>query len=88
VYLLILFFAALLITISVSMFGYNADVNRQWLPNPDSNFLSWSFGFCILSGFFSIFAGLCLGADWMVAKEEEARRNRPAAYAPKANPTF
>jgi len=80
--------AALFITISVSMFGYNADVNRQWLPNPDSNFLSWSFGFCILSGFFSIFAGMCLAADWMVAKEEEARLKRPAAYPASAKPVL
>ena len=42
--------AAMLISISVTIFGIKADIDRQWLPNPDSNFLSWSFGCAVLSG--------------------------------------
>ncbi|XP_076456745.1 uncharacterized protein LOC143291047 [Babylonia areolata] len=82
------FTAALLITISVCIFGYEADVDRQWLPNPDSNFMSWSFGFCILSGFFCIFAGMCLLADFLRIGEEAKREARQPAYTVKPNPRY
>ena len=81
-------FPAAFITISVIMFGVKADVDRQWLPNPDSNFLSWSFGFCILSGFFSIFAGMCLLSDYLRIGIETKRSMRDPAYAPKPNPRY
>lgn len=70
------------------MFGIKADVDRQWLPNPDSNFLSWSFGFCVLSGFFSIFAGMCLLADYLRIGVETKREVREPAYSVKPNPRY
>ncbi|KAK7461543.1 hypothetical protein BaRGS_00038689 [Batillaria attramentaria] len=83
-----IFVAAAFITISSIMFGTKADIDRQWLPNPDSNFLSWSFGFCVLSGFFSIFAGMCLLADYLRIGFEEKKANRGPAYGVKPNPRF
>ncbi|RUS87750.1 hypothetical protein EGW08_004496 [Elysia chlorotica] len=78
----------LLIGISVTIFGIKADVDRQWIPNPDSNFLSWSFGCACLSGFFSVFSALCLTVDHMRITEEEERAKRGPAYAVKPNPRF
>ena len=80
--------SVLLIGISVTVFGIKADVDRQWIPNPDSNFLSWSFGCACLSGFFSIFSALCLTVDHMRITEEEERAARGPAYAVKPNPRF
>ena len=31
----------------------------QWMPRPDMNFLSWGYGFFIISGIASIGAGVC-----------------------------
>lgn len=80
--------AAALISISVTIFGIKADIDRQWLPNPDSNFLSWSFGCAVLSGFFSIFSAMTMSVDYMRIKEEEEKATRGPAYAVKANPRF
>ncbi|XP_076437556.1 uncharacterized protein LOC143276793 [Babylonia areolata] len=82
------FVAATFITISVTMFGIKADVDRQWLPSPDSNFLSWSFGFCVLSGFFSIFAGMCLLADSLRLRSDSQRDRRSSAGYVKPKVTY
>ncbi|CAG5120397.1 unnamed protein product [Candidula unifasciata] len=84
----IMWAAFALIGTSVTIFGIKADIDRQWLPNPDSNFLSWSFGFACLSGFFAIFSAMCLTTDYMRIKEEETKANRGPAYAVKPNPRF
>ncbi|KAI8776886.1 hypothetical protein BgiMline_035150 [Biomphalaria glabrata] len=80
--------AFFLIATSVTIFGIKADIDRQWLPNPDSNFLSWSFGFAALSGFFSIFAAMCLSTDYVRIREEEEKATQGPAYAVKATPRF
>ncbi|XP_067665560.1 uncharacterized protein [Haliotis asinina] len=70
------FTAGAFIGISVIMFGIKADTDRQWLPHPDSNYLSWSFGFAVLSAFFALFAGMCLLVEWMRLNQEENNRAR------------
>jgi len=80
--------SAALISTSVTIFGIKADIDRQWLPNPDSNFLSWSFGCAVLSGFFSIFSAMCMSVDHVRIQEEEQKKNRGPAYAVQANPKF
>lgn len=85
---IMMWIAATLISISVTIFGIKADVDRQWLPNPDSNFLSWSFGCAVLSGFFSIFSAMCMSVDYLRIREEEERLKRGAAYPVRANPKF
>ncbi|XP_005107971.1 uncharacterized protein LOC101853410 [Aplysia californica] len=86
--MVMMWLASAFISISVTIFGIKADIDRQWLPNPDSNFLSWSFGCAVLSGFFSIFSAMCLSVDHLRIKEEEERANRGPAYAVKPNPRF
>jgi len=40
---------------------FGAYINdRYWLPRPDQNFLSWGFGFLVISMIFALFAGVCL----------------------------
>ncbi|GAB1606769.1 uncharacterized protein LOC115211099 isoform X2 [Argonauta hians] len=56
---IVMFLCGLLITISLIVFGVKSE-DRQWMPRPDQNFLSWSFGICVISGFFSLFAAMCL----------------------------
>jgi len=41
------------------LFGYQVN-DRYWLPRPDLNFLSWGFGFLVISGMASLVSGICL----------------------------
>lgn len=42
-----------LILISLIVFGHYKE-DRRWMPRPDMNLLSWSYGLCVMSGFFSL----------------------------------
>merc|ERR1719422_38894 len=52
-------FCVVLIFISLVVFGvYKED--RRWMPRPDMNLLSWSYGLCAVSGWFSLFAAVVM----------------------------
>ncbi|CAL1537267.1 unnamed protein product [Lymnaea stagnalis] len=42
-----------------------------WMPRPWMNYLSWSYGLVVLSGFFSAVSGMCLFVLAMVFKDKE-----------------
>ena len=61
-------------------------VDRQWMENPDKNFLSWSFGMVVFSGFLILFAGMCIivsGLQVRLENQYERRRKPYADYAPQ-----
>ncbi|CAH8861285.1 unnamed protein product [Trichobilharzia szidati] len=65
-------FIALLLTISILLFGISSQ-SRVWMPRPDQYFLSWSFGFIILAAICSyISAGFlyCVSYTDRAAQEE------------------
>lgn len=41
------------------IFGVQSN-DRYWLPRPDQNYLSWGFGFLIISAIMALAAGICL----------------------------
>ncbi|XP_061169288.1 uncharacterized protein LOC133178584 [Saccostrea echinata] len=45
--------------ICILIFGTMSVVNRQWIQNPDKNYLSYSFGLMVMSGFLLVFGGFC-----------------------------
>ena len=49
-----------------------AEMARQpdYFPRPWMNFLSWSYGFNVLSGFFSAFGGIVLFIMAMILKDK------------------
>ena len=61
---------------SVTLFGIKSDVDRQWFPRPDQNFLSWAFAFVVISGFFLVFAAMCLTFDAIRIQGMDARIRR------------
>lgn len=73
---IMMFLSALLTAISITIFGIKSDVDRQWFPRPDQNYLSWSFGLMVVSGFFAVFAAMCLLFDSLRIKWEEDKQNR------------
>lgn len=54
------FFIAILIFISVVIFGVNYQT-ETWMPYPTLNWPSWSYGFAILSGFSSLLSAVSFG---------------------------
>lgn len=60
----------------VTLFGIKSDVDRQWFPRPDQNYLSWSFGLVVVSGFFAIFAAMCLLFDSLRIKWDMEKKKR------------
>lgn len=48
--------------------------DREWMPNPQFNFLSWGFGFYIISGLAAIGAGVTFCLDAKRSYEELVRR--------------
>ena len=53
-----IFFILALSTITGSIVYGLMCQDREWMPNPQFNFLSWGFGFYIISGIASIAAGV------------------------------
>ncbi|XP_005107970.1 uncharacterized protein LOC101853194 [Aplysia californica] len=45
--------------------------DSSWMPRPWMNYLSWSYGLCVLSGFFSAFAGMCVFVLGLIYKDKE-----------------
>lgn len=58
------FISALFLAISTIIFGVKVDQDREWLPQPDANYLSWAFGFAILACLLHIFGGSCMATDF------------------------
>ncbi|XP_071109160.1 uncharacterized protein [Haliotis cracherodii] len=42
-----------------------------WMPRPWMNYLSWSYGLCVLSGFFSAFAGMFTFIMGLIFRDKE-----------------
>uniref|UniRef100_A0A0B7B2F0 Uncharacterized protein n=1 Tax=Arion vulgaris TaxID=1028688 RepID=A0A0B7B2F0_9EUPU len=59
------------ILISLIVFGAFKE-DRRWMPRPDMNLLSWSYGICVMSGFFSLLAAICL---YLAGKEKKNEKD-------------
>ena len=62
--LLLFSHTAFFLIVCTILFGVNVDQDRDWLPHPDSTFLSWAYGFAILAAFLCLFAGMCMTTDF------------------------
>ncbi|WAR16794.1 hypothetical protein MAR_031388 [Mya arenaria] len=78
---ILMFASGIMLGLSVTVFGISSDGDRDWLPRPDQNYLSWSFGVAVVAGFFAIFAGMCLVIDSMRLGQIRRRQNAPPPYA-------
>lgn len=68
------------------LFGVQMN-DRFWLPRPDQNFLSWGFGFLVISSIFALFSGALLfkaGTETyniLLAKEDEYLKSALEIYS-------
>ncbi|XP_041360607.1 uncharacterized protein LOC121376889 [Gigantopelta aegis] len=63
----------LFIFISVVVFGLMKE-DRDWVPRPDMNFLSWSYGLCCMSGIF------CIASSYLLFKASKESKDVDTVY--------
>lgn len=78
--LIIYFFSILAFcsTLAVIIFGIYGD-DRDWMPDPDHNSLSWSFGLAIIGSFFQCVAAVLFFIENRLLYKKKFKR--PANYA-------
>jgi hypothetical protein len=59
-----------LIAVTVTVFGIMIGEDRTWMPRPDIDEPSWSFGLAVVSGFFAIFGTICMSVHTLMRKWE------------------
>lgn len=74
----VMFLSALFTTIAVIIFGIRGD-DRDWMPDHEHNFLSWSFGFAVVGTFFSWMASVLFWAEGRILYKKEIKK-RQAEY--------
>jgi len=71
----IMFLSGLFCTIAVIVFGIKGD-DRDWMPDPEHNFLSWSFALAVVGCFCHWIASVLFLVESRVLKEREGKRSR------------
>lgn len=56
-------------------------VNRQWIQNPDKNYLSFSFGLMVMSGFMVLFGGFCAAFSAAQVRYDQKKSEEKPRYA-------
>ncbi|KAL8589168.1 hypothetical protein ACOMHN_052506 [Nucella lapillus] len=69
---IVLLVSALLVFLIALVFAEMSN-DTSWMPRPWMNYLSWSYGLCVLSGFFAAFGGMVLFILGLVFLDKEKR---------------
>ncbi|KAG8172515.1 hypothetical protein JTE90_008892, partial [Oedothorax gibbosus] len=62
-------------TIAVITFGAYGD-ERNWMPDPDHNHLSWSFGLAVIGALTEIVAGVLFTVESQLARKRNEDKNQ------------
>ncbi|KAK7091864.1 uncharacterized protein [Littorina saxatilis] len=76
----VMLFSLGIIFVVLIVFGVKKE-DRQWIPRPDMNFLSWSYGLYCMSGWASLFAALALYKGSREADDGTTPYNYPKVNA-------
>jgi hypothetical protein len=68
-----MFLVTLTTFVGATVFGVLCQ-DREWMPNPQFNFLSWGYGFFIMSGMGAMGAGVCFYLEAKKAYEQLFRQ--------------
>jgi len=66
--------------IAVLVFGVESDKNNEWLPNPESRHLSWSWAVCAAVPILAWLAGMCHAVEFLRLKSIRDRNARAKVY--------
>lgn len=62
-------------TIAVIVFGIKGD-DRDWMPDPEHNFLSWSFALAVVGCFFQWIAAILFWVESRILYKREIKREQ------------
>ncbi|KAL5014436.1 hypothetical protein ScPMuIL_008706 [Solemya velum] len=82
-----LLFAAAFFVLVVSLVFAEMGRDPNWMPRPWLNYLSWSYGFNTLSGFFSAFGGICILVKAMLLRGKPPGPSKAASREVEAAPS-
>ncbi|XP_059170421.1 uncharacterized protein LOC131951965 [Physella acuta] len=71
----------LLVAMAIIIFGLKAATDQYWMPQPESNHLSYSYGVCALVPVLCFLAGMCHFVDFLRLKSYKDRDARAKIYA-------
>ena len=71
----IMFLAGLFCTIAVIVFGIKGD-DRDWMPDPEHNFLSWSFALAVVGCFCHWIASVLFLVESRILYDRQSKRDR------------
>lgn len=66
---------AIFSTIAVIIFGIRGD-DRDWMPDHEHNFLSWSFGLAVVGAFFAWMSAVLFWAESRILYKKELKKER------------
>ncbi|KAK3727117.1 hypothetical protein RRG08_048218 [Elysia crispata] len=70
-----------IIAIAIFVFGIMASRDKEWMPQPESNHLSYSWGVAAVVPVLSFIAGMCHTVDFLRLKSYRDRDARAKIYA-------
>jgi len=70
-----MFLSAFFSTIAVIIFGIRGD-DRDWMPDHEHNFLSWSFGLAVVGVFFTWMSAILFWVESRVLYKKELKRQQ------------
>ncbi|XP_023226086.1 uncharacterized protein [Centruroides vittatus] len=76
---IITLFAAICCTLAVIIFGALGD-GRDWMPYPDHNYLSWSFGLGVLGAILAFITAILFFADALLVKHKQKHSTQRQSY--------
>lgn len=76
------FSAALFIATGTLVYAYFSGIDQYWLPSPESNHLSWSYGLAVVGGLAAIVAATFRMIDFFRLKMVFDLQTRAKTYAP------
>lgn len=71
----LLFVSGLFHTIAVIVFGALGD-GRDWMPDPDNNYLSWSFGLAAVGTILQLIAGVLYLLESIIIRRRQAKEEQ------------
>jgi len=82
----VMFLAGLFCTTAVIVFGIKGD-DRDWMPDPEHNFLSWSFALAVVGAFFQWVAAILFWVESRILSKREIKREQQMfSMEPKGRP--
>ena len=72
----------MLVATATILYGWYAGYDTRWIPYPDANRLSWSYGISVCGGLLAIIASFIEFVDFLRLHIVKVQEKREETYAP------